>query len=174
MPPAPFVLVFRWFWGVALVVMLVNGLVYRARLRRLEAAGGITAAESGRLLRILGLGLAALILGLWAIQLDAGWPSPLCMYARPLADPHVQAALAVTAAEWVALLAWIFAFGGAQLVSRASPGLGRAFPGSAWSPGVVKGFAVLVVAASMAGLAMAMLNPSPLVCEVPPPAAPRE
>jgi hypothetical protein len=172
-PPTPIAQVFRWFWGVTLVVMLFNGLVYRRRLRRLEAAGGITAAESGRLLRILGLGLAALILPLWAIQIDAGWPSPLCLYARPPADPHVQAALAVAAAEWVALLAWIFAFGGAELVSRASPGLGRGFPGSAWSPGVVKGFALLLVAASMAGLAMGMMNPSPVGCEVPPPAAPR-
>lgn len=164
--------IFRWFWVVILVVIAINGFLYRERLRRLEEAGGITAAESSRVLRILGLGGGGLCLALLAVQLAAGWPSPLCLYDRPLADPFVLASLAVNVGAMGGLLAWIFVYGGAELMSRASPAMSRR-GGGVWSPAAVRAITALVMVAGLAGFLMARLGSSPGLCEIPPAAAPR-
>ena len=168
----PLAALFRWFWILVLAVIVINGVIYRKRLRRLEEEGGITPAESSRLLRILGIGLVGMCLGLWAIQLAAGWESPLCVHDRPLGDPFVLASLALTAVGWAALLAWIFSFGGAELVSRASPALGRHAPGSAWSIRAVRIGAVLIVVAGLAGFLMGRQGTA-MGCDLPPAASPR-
>lgn len=144
-------IVFRYFWLIMLGVIAINGLLYRGRLRRLRADGGITADESTRLGRTLGLGMVLLFGVIGVVQMAADWPSPFCLYAKPLSDPAVLATWLAYGLALAALLAWVFLWGGAELLSRASPALSRFYPGPSWSPRAVRVGVVVIAAAVAAG-----------------------
>jgi hypothetical protein len=161
-------LVFRYFYLLLLVMMAANVVIYRSRLRALEADGGISRGEADRLLRAGAAWFGGLFLLLAVIQLAAGWPSPFCLHARPLADPFVLASLGVALISYALLGWWIFARGGAELLSRASPVLGRfGARGRGWSPGAARIFTVVLLVGGIVGLIVPRLMPDPLPCEAP-------
>lgn len=143
-------MIFRYFWLLMLAVVAVNAVIYRGRFRRMEAAGVLSPTDSGRLLRAWIVGLGGLSLAFAALQLAAGWDSPFCVHARPLTDPFVLGFWLVAAVAWAAFVAWIFAWGGDALVSRASPALTQRYPGRGWSPRTARIGAVVIVVAALA------------------------
>jgi hypothetical protein len=160
--------VYRYFFLLLLTIVAANLLAHRRRLRQFEADGGIARAEADRLLRAMLVWGGGYFGALAVIQLAAGWPSPFCVHARPLHDPYVLASWMVTAGALAVLAAWVFTRGGDELLSRASPALGRtAARTPAWTPrGVRMGTAVLVVLTGVAGAMPRLVGP-PLPCEAP-------
>ena len=156
--PEPLAPLFRYAWLLILAHVGVNALVYRGRLRRLEAEGGITRAESDRLLRGFVLWLGGMGLAMGVLQLAAGWSSPFCMYAGPLTDPFVLGAWAIAAAGLGLLVAWVYLWGGDVLVSRASPALAGRYPGRGWTPRAVRIGVVLAIVACGWGAVMGSAN----------------
>lgn len=141
MNPPP---IFRYVPLVFAGVALLNVLIWSRRLRRLQASGGITRADAGRFLRTVGGALVFAFLAWALLVLAAGWPDPFCMQALPLRDPLVAATYAATIVPVLLVMVWVLAFGGDQVVSRASPALTQRFPGRTWTPGFVRTFAIVV------------------------------
>jgi len=164
--------VFRYAHFFLLAIVVANALIYRTRLLRFAAEGGVPREEADRLPRALVLWLGGYVVALGIVQLSAGWPSPMCVHTRPLTDPFVLASWAATAAALGVLAAWIFTRGGAERVSRASPVLGRTARNPGWSARAVRITTVLVFALTAVGGVAARLRPLPEMCAVPSAPAP--
>lgn len=160
--------VFRYFWLLMLVLVGVNVVIYRVRLRRFAAQGEISREDAERLPRAVAIWLGGLVLALGAIHLAAAWPSPLCVHSKPLTDPFVLASWGVTAIAWAVFAWWMFAAGGAELVSRASPVLRRG-AGGRWSPRAVRIGAVVLIVGGIVSAVMPRLQSAsvPMPCEAP-------
>ena len=131
-------------------IMALNVAIAWQRLPAAAASGVITSHDGRR--GLLGvLGFFALLFGAQeAIILAAGWPSALCLYALPPADPFVIAVWTVQllASAWI--LWWVWRGQGAITLGRLG-GLfaRRAEAPVAYPPGRVRAFVTLVITGSL-------------------------
>lgn len=138
-------------WGIAVLlvaVMAINVTVWRYRLMRAARQGIVAHADADHFVRVVGGGLMLIAIA-HALVLTTADVSPFCVPTQGVSEPAGVRVLAVQIVAVAATLGWALGFGGAELIARVSPGLSRRVPGRAWSPALVKGVLVLVLAASL-------------------------
>ena len=117
--------IFKYFWFIAAVFMLVNVFHVRTRLAALVDRGVATQREVNQFVLWLAAWfvIAPLILG--AIGLAAGWSSPFCGGVMKFGTDYQILASAANVAVWVSVLWWVWHGAGADFLSRAGPALAR-------------------------------------------------
>jgi hypothetical protein len=114
---------FRYFWFVVLGMVLLNARFMRGRVDRLVSLGRVTPDEAEGFLRGFTFALAIPCIALGLITLWADWPSPLCAGVFSFRDTPSAASSVVILAAWGALLLWVWAGSGADLLGRMAPAL---------------------------------------------------
>ena len=112
----------RHFWLLALVVMLVNLALWRARL---ASAGHVARDEAREFIRGAAIAFAVLALAAEVIVIMAGWPNPFCMYTDPPSAPGVLPMWGLGMFSWALLLWWVWRGRGADMLARVGPALMR-------------------------------------------------
>lgn len=153
--------IFRYFWFIAAVIMLINVSIWRRRLAPLVDRGTLTKREVDGFLRgatiwLVGGSLVAGLIGLFA-----HWPSPFCAGMLSFADLPSTLTSVLAIAGWVALVWWMWRGGGAEFVSRAAPALARRPPRTPPSPTLIRlGATALVIMSAVVAPIMWRQMPS--------------
>ena len=161
--------VFRYFWFIALAVMLINVAMMRPRVTRLVELGRLTQDEADEFMRgaALAFGVPCAAFGL--IGLWAGWPSPLCAGILSFRNPPSTATALVVLASWALLLRWVWIGSGAEFLGRVGPALMN--PPNwerTYSPTLVRwAITVVVLVAAVGGAVAYRATPPELGCAVP-------
>ena len=152
--------VFRYFWLVFIAVMLVNASIWRHRLRRLEALGGVSRVEADQFLRGAVIAIVAFALALQLIIILSGLSDPLCLLSEPMTAPAVLANTAIVAVAWALLLWWVWMGHGAQTLARLGPALFTRGPVTKreYSAPIVRAVVTGVVTLSLVGSLIARLG----------------
>jgi len=165
--------IFRYFWFIALGVMLLNVAMMRPRMNRLVELGRVTQDEAAEFIRgtAFAFGIPCVALGL--IGLWAQWPSPMCAGVLSFRDPPSTATALVILAIWALLLRWVWIGSGAELLGRVGPALMN--PPNwerTYSPTLVRWAVTIIVFLAAVGGAVAYRTmPPDLGCAVPSAAA---
>jgi len=109
----------RYFWFIALGVMLVNVALMRPRMKRLVELGRVTQDEADEFMRGAALAFGTPCLALGVIGLWARWHSPMCAGVLSFRDPPSTATALVISAIWALLLWWVWIGPGPALLGRA-------------------------------------------------------
>jgi hypothetical protein len=143
-------------------VVALNIAIAWHRLPDAESAGVIP-LEHGRRLLLRVLAFFGVVFGLQeVIVLAAGWPSPLCVYNRPLSDPFVVAmwTVQVLASGWV--LWWVWRGSGASMLGRLGPLFARRSEARApYAPTRVRLVVTLIVVGSLLAVALSYSDLKP-------------
>ena len=144
--------VFRYFWFLCALLMLINVVIWRRRLMVVVARGVATQREMDGFLRWAALGLVggSILLGL--IGLAARWSSPLCAGMLSFADVPRTLVSAVVILGGLALLSWVWRGNGADFLARVGPALGqRPSYDRRYSPAIVRAVVTLLILGSGLG-----------------------
>ena len=116
-------LIFKYFWFIAALFMLVNVFHVRTRLVALVDRGVASRREVNQFVLWLAAWfvIAPLILG--AIGLAAGWSSPFCGGIMEFGTDYQILASVANVAVWASVLWWVWRGAGADLLSRVGPAL---------------------------------------------------
>ena len=115
--------ILRYFWFLVLGLVLFNVRFMQPRLNRLVALGRITEQEANHFLRAVAYGFGIPCLALGLISIWAPWPLPICAGILSFRDIPSAASAIVILATWAALLVWVWAGRGADLLGRIVPAL---------------------------------------------------
>ena len=164
-------LIFKYFWFLAALALLVNVTIWRVRIGAVVSSGGVTKAEADRFILWIAVWLVGVPLFMGIVAIAAGWPSPFC--AGILLFDSVPRILSsgLTLAAYAAVLWWVWLGRGAVFLSHVGPALGRR-PGEnkQYSPAVVRAVVTaLAVISGFGGAIMWRTMPAPpgVVCAAP-------
>ena len=159
----------RYFWFIALGVMLVNVALMRPRMKRLVEFGRVTQDEADEFMRGAALAFGTPCMALGVIGLWARWPSPMCAGVLSFRDPPSTATALVILAIWALLLWWVWIGSGAELLGRVGPALMN--PPNwerTYSPTLVRwAVTIIVLVAAVGGAVSYRTMPPDVGCAVP-------
>ena len=161
--------IFRYFWFIALAVMLLNVALMRPRIARLVELGRVTQDEANDFIRgaAFAFGIPCVVLG--SIALWARWPSPMCAGVLSFRDGPSTATTLVIVAAWALVLRWVWIGSGADVLGRFGPAMMN--PPNwerTYSPTLVRWFVTLIVLTAAIGGAVAYRSmPPESNCAVP-------
>jgi len=158
----------RYFWFIALGVMLVNVALMRPRMKRLVELGRVTQDEADEFMRGAALAFGTPCLALGVIGLWARWHSPMCAGVLSFRDPPSTATALVISAIWALLLWWVWIGSGAELLGRVGPALMNPNWERTYSPTLVRwAVTIVVLVAAVGGAVTYRTMPPDLGCAVP-------
>jgi hypothetical protein len=157
---------FRYFWFIAAVFMLINVAIWRRRLAPLIQRGTLTQQEADGFLRgatiwLVGGSLIAGFITVWA-----GWPTPFCAGIFTFGDLPST----LMAVSWLASLWWVWRGNGANLIARLYGALSQPRPRVSPSPAQVRLFvtAFVVFSGIVTPIIWRQMPPDPtLACPAP-------
>ncbi len=142
--------IFNYFWVIALIVTLLNAVIFKFRSRKYIEKNPKLKNSYGRLIK----GFTFWNCLPWIVMSFGpltGHVTNLFEYFRPMdGNPYVLAFIATIVLEWILLVHWIFFRGGAETICQ-HPGLMNWTPPN---PIMVKIFVVLCVAGGIAALTL--------------------
>ncbi len=138
MPPAPFDLLFRYFWVIGIAFVALNVSIGHYRARSLVASGEITRQERNKFSLWLLAGAVALFGTEGLAQAIDRAPSLNCLLRFPPDTAGGVLSWALTLVTNGALLLWLWRGDGADLLARMAPAYLRGPTGRRFNPSTVR------------------------------------
>jgi hypothetical protein len=161
-------LLMNHFWLAALVVMLVNIVIARVRMRGMIADGALTDLEANRFC-INAAVVLAVVCGLFeAVTLVTDLPAQ-CQLLLPITHRGHWPFYGLTVLCGAALLFWIWKRGGDRILAKVGPAFNRsAARGKSYTPERVRFWCTAALAVGWGGyVAMRLSMPTPTQAEMP-------
>jgi hypothetical protein len=144
--------VFRYFWFICALFMLINIIIWRRRLAVVVERGRATQAEMDQFTTWASIGLVGGPMLLGIVGVFAGWASPFCSGVMVFTDVPRALVSVITLSGWIGLLWWVWRGNGADFLSRVGPALSqRPAYDKSYSPNVVRLAVTAIVLAAGVG-----------------------
>ncbi len=109
----------KYFWLIVAAVWLANVVFLWLWLRlHRRAPGRLTESQINAFAVVTLSAIGGVCFLLAALQWIGGFPSPFCLYVRPLSEPAIGLSFLVVVLSWAAILAWVWSGNGAALVQH--------------------------------------------------------